>query len=93
MNLIPYIVLWSVLAVAVLGLALYRKLLTIHGDDELIHLAPGEEKLIPQQVALGNKLDFVDRWGKTLTISTAAFGLVIAAVFLFQAWQASLLIK
>jgi hypothetical protein len=93
MNLIPYIVLWSALAVAVLGLALYRKLLTIHGDDEYIHLSPGEEKLIPQQVALGSKLEFVDRWGKTLTICTAAFGLVIAAVFLFQAWQASFLFK
>ena len=32
MNLIPYIVLWSVLAVAVLGLALYRKLLTIQAS-------------------------------------------------------------
>jgi hypothetical protein len=30
MNPIPYVVLWSTLAVAVLGLALYRKLLTIH---------------------------------------------------------------
>jgi len=93
MNLIPYIVLWSVLAVAVLGLALYRKLLTIHGDDEFIHLSAGEEKLIPHQVALGRKLEFIDRWGKTLTIFTAAFGLVLAAVFLFQAWQASLVIK
>ena len=36
MNLIPYIVLWSILAVAVLALALYRKLITIHGDDELL---------------------------------------------------------
>jgi len=93
MNLIPYIVLWSILAVAVLGLALYRKLLTIHGDDEFIHLAAGEEKLIPQQVALGHKLEFIDRWGKTLTICTAAFGLLIAAVFFFQAWQASFLPK
>ncbi len=93
MNLIPYFVLWSILAVAVLGLALYRKLLVFHGDDEFVHLAAGEEKLIPHQVALGRKLEFIDRWGKTLTVCTAAFGLVIAAVFLFQAWQASLLIK
>ena len=93
MNLIPYFVLWSILAVVVLGLALYRKLLTIHGDDEFVHLAAGEERLIPHQVALGRKLEFIDRWGKTLTVCTAAFGLLIAAVFLFQAWQASLLIK
>jgi hypothetical protein len=93
MNLIPFVVLWSLLAVAVLGLALYRKLITIHGDDEFIHLGPGEEKLIPQQVALGRRLDFVDRWGKALTILTAAFGLLIVSVFLYLAWQASLQIK
>jgi hypothetical protein len=92
-NLIPYIVLWSFLAVAVLGLALYRKLVTIHGDDELIHLGAGEEKLIPHQIALGRKLDFIDRWGKTLTVCSAAFGLLIAAVFLFRAWQTSLHLK
>jgi hypothetical protein len=93
MNLIPYFVLWSILAVGVLALALYRKLITIHGDDEFVHLGAGEETLIPHQVALGRRLEFIDRWGKFLTICTAAFGLLIAAVFLFQAWQASFLIK
>jgi hypothetical protein len=93
MNLIPYFLLWAILAVAVLGLALYRKLITFHGDGALIHLAAGEETQIPQQVALSNKLEFVDRWGKILTIATAAFGLLLAAVFLFEAWQASLQIK
>jgi hypothetical protein len=90
MNLIPYFVLWALLAVAVLALALYRKLITIHGDDELVHLGAGEERLIPQQVALGQRLNSVDRWGKLLTVCTAAFGLLIVCVFLFQAWQASL---
>jgi hypothetical protein len=93
MNLIPYFVLWSLLALSVLGLALYRKIITIHGDDEFIHLAAGEEKQIPQQVALGQKLEFIDRWGKLLTIATAVFGLLIAAVFLFSAWKASFQIK
>jgi hypothetical protein len=93
MNLIPYFVLWSVLAVAVLALALYRKLITFHGDDEFIHLAAGEERMIPHQVALGHRLELIDRWGKLLTVCTAAFGLLIVAVFLFQAWQASLQIR
>jgi hypothetical protein len=93
MNLIPYIVLWSFLAVAVLGFALYRKVLTIHGDDEFLHLAASEEKLIPHQVALARKLDFIDRWGKTLTVCCAVFGLLIAAGFLILTWQASLQVK
>jgi hypothetical protein len=90
MNLIPYIVLWSVCAVAVLALALYRKILTFHGDDEFVHLAAGEQRFIPQQVALAHKLDVIDRWGKILTAFTVGFGLLLAAVVLFEAWQASL---
>ncbi len=93
MNLIPYIAIWTVFGVAVLALALYRKILTFHGDDEFVHLAEGEARLIPQQVALGNKLEVIDRWGKGLTIFTVALGLVIAAVFLYAAWQASLQLK
>lgn len=90
MNLIPFVAIWGVCGVAVLGLALYRKILTIHGDDEFVHLAEGEERLIPQQVALGSKLEVIDRWGKGLTIFTGALGVAIIGVVLFQAWRASL---
>lgn len=93
MNLIPYIAIWSVCGLAVLALALYRKILTFHGDDEFVHLAASEQPLIPQQVALGRKLDLIDRWGKSLTVFTVASGIVIAGVVLYQAWQASLLLK
>jgi hypothetical protein len=56
MNLTLYVVAWALLALAVLGLALYRKLATLEEDD-LIHLGPGQDKLIPRQVALSGKLD------------------------------------
>jgi hypothetical protein len=93
MQMIPYIAIWAVVAVAVLALALYRKLLTFHGDDEFIHLTEGEQKLIPQQVALGHKLALIDRWGKALTVVTAAYGVLLVAVVLYQAWRVSLVIK
>ena len=84
MNLILYVVAWALLALAVLGLALYRKLASLQEDD-LIHLGPGQDKLIPRQVALSGKLDTVDRWGKALTITTLVTGLLLAAVYLYQA--------
>jgi hypothetical protein len=93
MKLLPYIAIWAVCALTVGLLALYRKVLTIHGDDEFIHLSDGEQGMIPQQVALGNKLAVVDRWGKGLTVFTAVFGFVILAQVLYQAWEASLVIK
>ena len=93
MNLIPYVAIWAVIGITVLALALYRKILTFHGDDEFVHLAEGEQRLIPHQVALGHRLELIDRWGKSLTVITAAYGLAIVAVVLFQAWQASLRLK
>jgi ABC-type transport system involved in cytochrome c biogenesis permease subunit len=93
MNVVPFIAIWSFFGVVTLGLALYRKILTFHGDGAFVHLADSEERLIPQQVALGNKLDAIDRWGKSLTVFTVTLGVIIAAVFLVEAWRASLLLK
>lgn len=93
MNLIPYIAFWSVCGLAVLALALYRKIVTFHGDDEFVHLTDGEQRLIPQQVARGHKLEVIDRWGKSLTIFTVALGVAIAGVVLYQAWLTSIQLR
>jgi len=82
MNLTPFAILWGLFALALLALAGYRKLLMLH-QDELIHLGAGEEKMIPRQVALASKIDIIDRWGKTLTVLTMVYGLLIAAVYLY----------
>jgi hypothetical protein len=85
MNLIPFVVIWCVVALLVLGLALYRNLSAMHEDD-MLHLASGEEEMIPKQVAFFHRLDLVDRWGKTLTVIALVGGLVLAAAFLYRAW-------
>jgi uncharacterized membrane protein len=84
-NLTPAVVIWVILALATLGLALYRKLISA-GEEDLIHLGPGEERHIPEQVALEAKLDAIDRWGKILTVITVLVGLAMAAVYLYQAF-------
>ena len=89
MNLTPYIVLWSLLGLLVLGLALYRKLIALHEEDDLIHISEGEQRLIPHQVAVNAKIHTIDRWGEVLTVATVAGGLMIAAVYLYGAWQAN----
>jgi hypothetical protein len=89
MTFTPYVILWSILALTILGLALYRKFVA-NREEDLVHLGPGEEKEIPKQVQLAVKLETVDRWGKTLTVVAAAFGLVLAAAYLYEAWLTSL---
>ena len=84
-NLTIPVVIWAVLAIATLGLALYRKVVSAREED-LVHLGPGEERQIPEQVALATKLNGIDRWGKILTVITIAIGLAMAALYLYQAW-------
>jgi len=85
LNLTPAVVIWAILAIATLGLALYRKLVSA-GEEDLVHLGPGEERHIPEQIALASKLKGIDRWGKILTVITVAVGLAMAALYLYQAW-------
>jgi len=74
---------WAVLGVVTLALALYRKILAMR-EDPYVHIDEGEQRMIPNQVAGFRKIGAVDRWGVTLTIITAIFGLGLAAAYLYQ---------
>ncbi len=86
MNLIPFIVVWGILATVVLVLAIYH--FRIAGrTDELLHVADAESPLIPQQQSTAKKLDTIDRWGKILTVITLLIGMVLAGLYLYQMWE------
>lgn len=87
MTFTALMVLFVVLVVATASLALYRKFVTMREDD-YVHIAEGEEKLIPQQLEVAQKIAALDRWGEILTVVTAAYGLVIGALYLYQRFQA-----
>src|SRR5690349_21001596 len=82
------VILWIGLGVITLALALYRKFVSMKEDDYL-HIGEGEAGLIPQQVAVGNRLEWIDKWGKALTVVTVLLGLGLAAAYLYQGWIAS----
>jgi hypothetical protein len=79
-----FVIFWAILGVVTLALALYRKFVTMREDD-YVHLAASEERLIPQQVATFKKIGAIDRWGITMTIVTVVLGLALAALYLYQA--------
>jgi len=83
-------IVWSALTLFLIGLALYRKFESHVHEDDLLHLAEGEAKLIPNQVSTARLLDRIDSWGKRLTIVDVVFGVTLAAVFLYNAWQESI---
>ena len=85
MNSVPFVVLWSCLACAVLGLAIYRKLVSQYEDDSLHVL--GDGSAVTRQIAFAHKLDIVDKWGKIFTIILLVSGLLMATIYLYTFWQ------
>lgn len=77
---------WAALTLVVISLGVARRV-AARKDDEYVHLADAELAAIPHQVALANKLERIDTWGKRLTIVDVAFGLVLLAVLIYQTWQ------
>ena len=82
-------IIWFVLTLTVIGLAIARKI-AARNEDDLVHLAAGAERAISQQVAVANKLEWFDHWGKTLTVASGLFALVLVSIMLYTAWQDSL---
>jgi hypothetical protein len=83
MNMLPLVISWSALALAVLGLAFYRKSIA-DKEDDVIHVnAPAAV----DQTAIAKKLEVIDKWGKTLTIIAAVYALVLFGVFLYNGWN------
>jgi hypothetical protein len=86
MNLIAYISTWSVLALVVLAIAIYR--ITIaRRDDRSLDVMMHDEKVIEDQKHAVKRIRTVDHWGQALTVLTVVYGLAIAFVYFYQAWQ------
>jgi len=83
MNLTPYVAIWSVFAVIVLVLAAYRKMLSVREDDSL-HVSEGGARLIPEQIANAQRIEVVEKWGKSLTAVVVVTGLVMASIYFYH---------
>ena len=88
MTLNAFVILWLAAACAVLGLAIYRKLVSRQEDDNL-HIGEHDALQVARQAAISSRLDFVDKWGIALTIAVVVFGMLLAGVYLYQQWTVS----
>lgn len=86
MNLI-LTVLWGLLALVVLALLVWRKVVARGEDDTLHVLDGGAVQQTAAQSAMAHKLEAIDKWGKTLTVIAVVYGLVLAAIYVLQAWS------
>ena len=89
MTMTSLLVIEIAVGFATIALALYRKLLSMR-EENFIHLGPGEEAYISKQAHLARKLHRVDTWGEMMTVLAAAGGILLAVLYVYQAWQSSL---
>jgi len=89
MNLTPFLVVWIVLAVAVMVMIVWRKLVASHEDDNLHVLDGGGVQQATAQTVLAQKLDVIDKWGKLLTIIAVAYGVLLGLAYAYQGWIAT----
>ena len=79
MSLFPLIIVWTVLALVVLALFMWRQAIARNEDDSL-HVMHGT---LTSQTSLSQKLDVIDKWGKIATVVTVLLGLLIAAAYIY----------
>ena len=85
-NIVPLVSSWALLAVVVLGLVIYRKMIASNEDDTL-HVM--DQSAASHQNAVAHKLQTIDKWGKVLTAIAFVYGLVVACVYFYNVWNAT----
>ena len=86
MNLIPLAIVWGVLALVVVALFVWRKAVARNEDDNLHVLDGAAVQQTAVQVAVAQKLELIDKWGKIITIVAVIFGVILGGLFIYQSW-------
>jgi hypothetical protein len=77
------LVVWGVATVALVGLLIYRSLLSMKEDDQLF-LGEGERHLAAEQAAIVGKLQIVSRYSLIVGIVSGALLLAVAGMWTYQ---------
>jgi len=85
MNLIPYIAVWVVLGIIVIVLAISRMRLAKR-EDASLHVLENEREA-ERQKAMTKKLARIDLWGQVLTVVVVLFGIILAGIYIYGAWE------
>jgi len=78
-SLRPLIIVWIVLALVVLALFIWRKMVASKEDDN-IHVMSAANT---DQTVIASKLEVIDKWGKIATVIALVFGLIVAFIYVY----------
>jgi hypothetical protein len=86
MYFVPFVILWILLALTVLTLFIWRKTVASKEDDNLHVLDGASVAKSAQQETIAHKLDFIDKWGKIVTVVAILYGVILGALYVWQSW-------
>lgn len=81
-NLIPFLAVWSAIALSVIVLLVMRKIVAGKEDDQL-HVLHGT---ITDQVTVAARLEKIDKWGKILTAIAVIVGLALGGFVVYSSF-------
>jgi hypothetical protein len=77
---------WTVLTAALIALFLYRRQVG-RREDDFVHLSAVDAQVLNEQASMAQRLDTLDRWMKILLVVVVAFGLLVAAAYVYSVWN------
>lgn len=86
MNFVPFVISWMLLAVTVLTLLIWRKIVSTKEDDNLHVLGGASVEKSAEQISVAQKLDFIDKWGKIVTMVTVIYGVILGGLYMWLSW-------
>ena len=86
MTILPFVILLALLAMTVLALFVWRQSVARHEDDKLHVLDGAFLQKSSEQRMVAAKLDFIDKWGKILTVVTVVYGLILGVLYAWMSW-------
>ena len=85
LDLRPFLVLWSIVIVAVVVVAFWRRSVAVQ-EDPALHLGAAHAGTAAEQIALAKKLGQIDKWMKLLTVAVIVIGVLLGAAALYKGW-------
>jgi hypothetical protein len=85
--MLTFVLIFGVLLASVLVLATMRKIAGREEEQLLMHV--GDPSIVEKKSSILQRVDTIEKWGKTMTAITVAYGLALLCWFLYQGWQQS----